>query len=118
MSARLLLQLLLHSSSSRSGSSTSSTGNAEEAEAPGVKAQEAAILSAVKRGDLAALRRWARKGARIISAYPVWCAAFLGNIPVLRFLVKELGADVNQEAKNGACTVLIAAATKVQSDAR
>jgi ankyrin repeat protein len=68
-------------------------------------------MDAVKRGDLADLRRWARQGVRIVSPDPVLSAAFLGNIAVLQCLIKELGADVNQEqGKHGYRALFIAAA--------
>lgn len=43
------------------------------------------IIGAIRRGDLATLRRWAQKGFHIMS----------------ECVVNELGADVNQGDENG-----------------
>jgi ankyrin repeat protein len=40
---------------------------------------------------------------------PLYAAAQIGNLVYVQFLVKELGADINQTAVNGATPVFIAA---------
>jgi ankyrin repeat protein len=84
--------------------------NAARAQASEVTATEAAILAAIWAGDLTTLRRWHRLGLRY-SANIVCKAAEVGSITVMRFLVEELGADVNGANADG-CTPVFAASMK------
>jgi hypothetical protein len=74
------------------------------------------LLEAVSAGDLESLTIWAKQDVRIPVALPLYVAARLGHLKVLRCLVRGLGADVNQvmrgdtplksAAKNGHLTVV------------
>jgi hypothetical protein len=66
------------------------------------------IIEAVRVGDMLRLHRLARQGVRVSSPDPLVRAAANGRLDTLRFLVKELGADVNTAHKN--ITPLCAAA--------
>jgi ankyrin repeat protein len=57
---------------------------------------EDSIFAACKRGDITQLRRWGRQGVRVENA-DLLVNAILAKVSsdILRFLVKELGADVN-----------------------
>jgi hypothetical protein len=57
---------------------------------------EKAFIRAVCAGDLVKLRRLARQGVRVQTFEPLYTAAGNGLVSVARFLVKELGADVNK----------------------
>jgi ankyrin repeat protein len=90
--------------------------NAAGAEASEVEVSEAAIMDAVRNENLVALQRWAGQGVRITSsAEALYSAVMSGNIAVLRCLVRQLGADVNQEAQDG-FTALITAVTYHQQN--
>jgi hypothetical protein len=61
---------------------------------------EEAIMDAVKHGDLATLWRWARRGLCIpcsMSSEVLRSAIVSGNLDVMRCLIMDLGADINQE---------------------
>jgi hypothetical protein len=67
------------------------------ASAAGPYVSEEAIIDACLAGDLAELRRWGRQGVRVSTALPLLQAVRNGaSFDVLRCLVKELGANVNQ----------------------
>jgi hypothetical protein len=70
---------------------------------------EERIAAAIKRGDLGQLRRWARHGLRASSGQPLSRAAWLGKLDVVKCLVKELGANVNEAIVDGGTPLLIAA---------
>jgi hypothetical protein len=70
--------------------------NAATPDAPRGKIPESAIIDAVKDGALGKLRQFARRGAQVLSAMPLCIAAEIRRIDMMRFLVKELHADVNQ----------------------
>jgi hypothetical protein len=58
---------------------------------------EDAIVEACEDGDLAQLQRWGQQGVRV-SAWQAWVAAAMNRHPdIMRCLVNDLGADVNQE---------------------
>jgi hypothetical protein len=55
------------------------------------------ILAACKTGDVALLRRWGRMGMEMVETMPLVESALSGwHLDVLRCLVKDLHADVNQ----------------------
>jgi ankyrin repeat protein len=58
---------------------------------------EADIEEACRAGDLMKLRRWARQGVRVATAKPLRIAVTNGFLDVIRCLVMELGADVDQD---------------------
>jgi hypothetical protein len=64
------------------------------------------IFACCKKGDITKLRLWISLGVNVLfSALPLISAAASGQIDVMRYLVKELGADVNR-AKPLAVTAL------------
>jgi ankyrin repeat protein len=65
-------------------------------------------------GDVPQLRRWAQCGVRVVfNAEPLFYAAGHGKLAVVRFLIKELGADVNSKlAIPGGLTPLCVAAER------
>jgi hypothetical protein len=46
--------------------------------------------------DIAQMQRWARRGARVISAMPLCAAAERNNLDMIRILINELDADATQ----------------------
>jgi hypothetical protein len=60
------------------------------------------------------LQRWAKRGIRVSSGLPLVHAAGFVNVDVMRFLVNDLGADVNQAIND--CTPLYAAAQECHLD--
>jgi ankyrin repeat protein len=54
------------------------------------------------------LRRWAKRGVRVTSSKSLCWAAANGKLDVVRLLLRELGANVNQSYDG--CTALFAAA--------
>jgi hypothetical protein len=52
-------------------------------------------------GDLAQLRRWTRQGVRCVSFVPLIQSAMRGKLDVVRCLVNDLLADVNQVDEKG-----------------
>jgi hypothetical protein len=57
---------------------------------------EDAIVEACQAGDLDQLRCWGRQGVRVTTCRPLFEAVLNGNLDVMRYLVLELGADVNE----------------------
>jgi hypothetical protein len=55
-----------------------------------------AIAKACQIGDLAQLRWWWQQGFRVRTSRPLAIAAVNGHLDVIRYLVVEFGADVNQ----------------------
>jgi ankyrin repeat protein len=70
--------------------------NAASPDAPRGKVPGSAIIDAVKDGALGKLRQFVCRGARVLSAMPLCIAAEIRRIDMMRCLVKELHADVNQ----------------------
>jgi hypothetical protein len=61
-----------------------------------------AIIDALKRNDMAQLRRWGRQGVQMTSAVPLVCHAISGaSLDMVRCLINDLGVDVNAEDKGG-----------------
>jgi hypothetical protein len=69
---------------------------------------EEAIIRAIIAGDIAKLRRWARQGVRLVSAKPFSKATLLGSLDIMRCLVKEFDADVNQTNEEGTTALVTA----------
>jgi hypothetical protein len=67
------------------------------------------IIQASAKGDVAQLRRWAKRGVRVSSVEPLCQAVSFDNIDAVQCLVDELGADVNRSIEHG-CTPLYIAA--------
>jgi hypothetical protein len=85
------------------------------AEASDVKFSEIELAPGVRLcRDISLLRRWARRGVRVSSGLPLVHAAGFGDVEVMRFLVSDLGAGVNQAMND--CTPLYAAAQECHSD--
>jgi hypothetical protein len=59
------------------------------------------ILEAILAGDLERLQEWGRQGVRATTAEPLMHAAESGSFEIIRCLVLELGADVNQAMPDG-----------------
>jgi hypothetical protein len=68
------------------------------------------LIDAARAGDLENLTIWARQGVRVVTILPLLIATGKGNLEVLRWLVQELGADVDQEYRE--TTPLIDAADR------
>jgi hypothetical protein len=66
---------------------------------------EDAIIDAILEGNLGQLQRWGRQGVRVRTAL----AAFLGHDDTVRYLVKELRADVNIPDNKGVTPLYFAA---------
>jgi hypothetical protein len=68
----------------------------------GVVVTEEMITAAAEAGDLMQLQEWGRQGVCVRTVTPLIFAATFGGFPeVLRCLVRELGADVNQATVRG-----------------
>jgi hypothetical protein len=104
---------LATASNSANSSTTSSSSSGAEVDArasvtllpspaAGHNVSEEAIIGACLAGNLAQLRRWRQDGVRVKTAGPL-CQGVVDEVSfdVLSFLVKELGADVNQRDKQG-----------------
>jgi ankyrin repeat protein len=74
-----------------------------------VEIPEERIIEAVKRGDIGQLHLWGRQGLRVTNGLPLAHAVGLGKLGIVQFLVRKLGADVNQ-ADGEDCTPLSIAA--------
>lgn len=59
------------------------------------------IMNACRAGDLVKLRRWGRQGVRVTDVKSLSIAIELGHLDVLRCLVSDLGADLNQIHASG-----------------
>lgn len=92
--------------SSSSGSSSTSTSSSSNGP-PNIA--EKTIIQACRDRNITKLRRWARLGVRVASAEPLCHAASHGYVDVIRCLVQDLGADVNEEQPNGMLPLLAAA---------
>jgi ankyrin repeat protein len=69
-----------------------------------------AIVDACKRGDTAQLRRWGRQGFRVTIGNTLCYLAYNGApLDVLRCLVNDLGANVNQTTKSSVGALHLAA---------
>jgi ankyrin repeat protein len=69
-----------------------------------VAVSQADIVDACRARDLVKLRRWGREGVRVTDGLPLMIAVDAvkdGNDEVLRCLVTDLGADLNQRDANG-----------------
>jgi hypothetical protein len=67
------------------------------------------LTEAAEAGDLECLTVWARQGVRVTSAEALYIAAEGGFLEVVRFLVREMGADVSQGIPNGLTPLMGAA---------
>jgi hypothetical protein len=75
----------------------------------GVVVTEEMITAAAEVGDLEQLREWGRHGVRVGTIEPLIAATCGGFPEVLRCLVRELGADVNQARLRGTTSLIVAA---------
>jgi hypothetical protein len=80
-----------------------------EEDGDGAVVTEDMITEAAATGDLESLTIWANQGVRCTTAVPLCVAARFDNHEVLQFLVRKMGADVNQLMPNGGATVLLTA---------
>jgi ankyrin repeat protein len=98
----------IYTSSSASRASTVSPFSSN-LQVPKVRVQEAEIVEAIKEADIPKLERWARQGVRVSDAMTLYIACGAGNVAVMRCLVKQLGADVNQMTKVYGRPLMVAA---------
>jgi ankyrin repeat protein len=68
------------------------------------------VIDGCLAGDIPQLRRWAQQGVRVANANPLRLSAFHGKLNVVRLLIQELGATVDQENEEWGWTALHAAA--------
>jgi hypothetical protein len=73
-----------------------------------VMVTEEMLTEAVKAGDLERLESWARQGVRVTTEGPLYVASQVGCLDVLRFLVREMGANVNQKDQYGETPLMVA----------
>jgi hypothetical protein len=67
------------------------------------------IVEACAAGNLSLLRRWGRRGIRVVSPGPLLEVVLRNDLDMMRCLVMELGADVNQMRDDGARQTTVAA---------
>jgi hypothetical protein len=70
---------------------------------------EGMLVEAATTGEMENLILWATRGVRVTSAEPLHAAARGGFPAVVRLLVREMGADVNQVNQDGWAPVITAA---------
>jgi ankyrin repeat protein len=75
----------------------------------GAEVMEVMITLAAELGNLEILRIWTNQGRRCTTAMPLCTAAYRGYLEVLQFLVREMGADINQLMPNQDGTALTVA---------
>jgi hypothetical protein len=81
------------------------------APATGQRASAEAIIAACKHNDIAQLRLWGRQGVRLTNATPLMnCAVNGASVGLVRCLIDDLGADVNQRNSDGVTALWLAAA--------
>jgi ankyrin repeat protein len=73
-----------------------------------VEVSEEMITQAYIRGDIAQLHLWARRGVRVHSADPLCQGVGFGRFDIVRWLVKEPGADVYEADEQGYTPLCIA----------
>jgi hypothetical protein len=94
-------------SSTSAATTSTSSSNTHATEAT---KEQRAIMQCCFAGDVPKLRQWVRRGVRVVfSAEPLITAAGCGKLKVVRFLIKEAGANVNQSWGNGSTPLYIAA---------
>jgi hypothetical protein len=74
----------------------------------GVVVTEGMLTEAALAGDLESLVIWATQGVRVTTTGPLYVAAELGYLEVVRCLVHKLGADVHQVDQHGLTLLIIA----------
>jgi hypothetical protein len=90
-------------------SNASSNASPTDARARDVSIPEETINDAIRRGDTAQLKRWGRRGVRVRSVTSLLTAVGGGaRNAVLKILVQDLGADVNQADENGFTCLTVA----------
>jgi ankyrin repeat protein len=67
---------------------------------------EAAIIKAAKSYDIPELRRLGDQGLRTTTAKPLYIAVAGGHLDMVRVLIEELGADVNQPDELGGIPII------------
>jgi hypothetical protein len=70
---------------------------------------ELMLTEAASFGYLECLTIWAEEGVRVTSAEPLIYAVYGNHLEVVRCLVQDLGADVNQATPHGWISLMIAA---------
>jgi ankyrin repeat protein len=95
----------------RSSSGSIKASSVLSSSGPAIKRtiSEEDIIQAVLYGDLKQLKRWAEQGVRVHTAEALCQAAASGKLEVVRYLVKEGGADVNLDDEDGYTPLYMAA---------
>jgi ankyrin repeat protein len=73
------------------------------------KVGEEDIVRHVKKDDIISLRRIGSRGIKVSGPEPLSTAALYGHLDVARYLIDELGADVNHTTEDGATPLFLAA---------
>jgi hypothetical protein len=76
---------------------------------PAEEALSRKVIEAIKAGDIIKLTRWARRGDRLPNAAALVGAAWMGKLDVVKVLVQEFGADVNQATDDGHFPLIVEA---------
>jgi hypothetical protein len=74
---------------------------------------EEMLTYAARAGDLESLTSWARQGVRVTTAEPLYVANTEGQLEVVRCLVQQMGADVNQVDLYGDTPLIVAAVSGI-----
>jgi hypothetical protein len=74
----------------------------------GVVVTDEMLTEAIRAGDLRKLTIWAGQGVRVTTARPLCVAARSGILELVRLLVLELGANVNQRDQQGLTPLMLA----------
>jgi hypothetical protein len=99
-------------SRSSSGSSSGSSGAAPRRP---IEVEEETIIVACANGELTRLRRWA--SLKVRTGVAVLCVACrYANVDVVRCVVQDMGADVNQAKEGSGVTPMLVAAQYDQVD--
>jgi hypothetical protein len=69
---------------------------------------EERIIAAIMRGDIGQLHHWGCQGVHVSSEKPLLQAVWLGRLGMVQCLVRELGADVDQESDQGITSLHLA----------
>jgi ankyrin repeat protein len=95
---------------SKAGRNSSNVG-LTDARTTGVSVPEEILNDAIRRGDTAQLKRWGWRGVRVSSVTPLFTAVRTeARNAVLKILVQDLSADVNQADENGFTSLIGATA--------
>jgi hypothetical protein len=69
---------------------------------------EGMLTEVAEVGDLGQLQVWGRQGVRVKTVEPLFAATLCGFLDLMRCLVWELGADVNQTTRTRSRSLIAA----------